>query len=78
MGCRFWCLFVVGGQRDFAKGGVEKRGRVDLGAGGAGGRGGEFGGGAGGRGGGKSAHFCFAVPRVHPRGVQNGTDLSNY
>ena len=35
-------------------------------------------GGIWGNGGGKSAHFCKTSPRAHPRGVQNGTDLSNY
>ena len=33
--------------------------------------------GRGGRGG-KSAHFGFGLPRVYPRGCENGTDLSNY
>ena len=26
----------------------------------------------------KSALFCFFDPRVHPTGVRNGTNLSNY
>ena len=45
-------------------------------------KGGVLGGEGGGIGGGigvhKSALFCFFDPRVHPTGVRNGTNLSNY
>ena len=88
-----WCKAVVGDQRGYQGGGVSiyklaallqiKKGegfgerffggwpkRGVLGGGGI------WGGAAGG--GGKSAHFCFELPRVYPTELQNGTDLSNY
>ena len=69
---------MTGGSRQFLKKGVGGF----RGIGGRGEKGGNSGGGnsggiRGGRGG-KSAHFCFGLPRAHPTGVQNGTDLSNY